>query len=241
MGGINHQPTSNASHKFTVPASEALSNAFAHFMLGNAAIEKAITAEPGCDYAVARQHQDGAVLAFKQAQPQLVIFTHFVAEILHLLQRGDYEPFRAANTLSDPNGFVVALQEVGLLPRSESTDRTAKLLIEGGYVALFQSYLADAEMLGNQLEVLIGNTIATRDGVAGHQGLFWQTVESNSQPWRQAFALVLSRFTSLVTSFQTGALISTETYLRGMGQPGLLTNIDEVTLKTRNVAPAAAV
>lgn len=240
MGGINHQPTSQASHKYTVPASKALSCAFSAFWLGNAAIEDAITAEPECLYAEARQHIQGAVLAFQQAQSQLMIFTSHSAEILHLLKRGDYEPFRATSLLDDPAAFIETLTDAGLLPRSESTDRSASLLIEDGYEKLFESYLADAELLGNQLDVLIGSTTALRDGAAGHQGLFWQTVETNSQPWRQAFALVLSQFTNLVTSFQTGALISTETYLCGMGQPGLLTNVNEVTLKTRNVAPSAA-
>ncbi len=94
----------------------------------------------------------------------------------------------------------------------------------GSYVPVFNGYIEVAQIFDGQFEQLKLLTVDMRDH-EGFQGLFWHSVEANSRPWRQAYALAQVTMISLQTAFLTGALLSTETFLRGTKVKGLLENM----------------
>lgn len=239
MGGMNHQPTSKASAALTVPASEALSEIGKCIFGANIHIERAIGAESvGLSYGAARAQLGLSVVQFDSALMQIDVFDGYVGQILAVLGTGQYEPFEPAASL-DLDSFYYQLVDAGLVPDSAAARGAIETMRNGSYTGMFEAYVASAGQLADQITILRDLTADMRDGQAGLQGLFWHTVETNRQPWRQAFALVLTQFTTLLIAFQTGALISTETFLRGTEAPGLLTNVAAVTSAPQHAAITA--
>jgi hypothetical protein len=229
MGGINHQPTSHVSNALTVPMSEALSQVGIGFLSANVWVEQAIKTEKGMSFGACKAHLGQAVVQLDATLLSLDSFVSYGRQILGVLRVGDYEPFAPATSL-DLDSFLAELIDAGLVPDSAVSRQVVQTLADGGYTALFALYQSRAEGLASQIGVLRELTIGARDGEGGYQGLFWDAVESNRSPWRQAYALALTQFNELLVSFQTGALVSTETFLQGTKAPGLLTNVGEVTL-----------
>ncbi|NGY65332.1 hypothetical protein G7043_41205 [Lentzea sp. NEAU-D13] len=224
MGGQNHAPSNRASQRVTVHTSRALSMAISELMLGNVSIEDAIVAEPECRYGVSRSHLTMAVGHFLQSRLQLEVFISLCRETLSILDRDDYEPFLPTSFIGDVRMFVSNMVAAGLLPDTNATMHAAETLTNDGYSRLFCYYTEQANEVSTYLEQLERLTRSLSDR-EGFQGLFWHSAESNSQPWRQAFTLAFSAMTVLQTAFQTGAMISTETFLRGTGAPGLFSNL----------------
>jgi len=238
MGGINHQPSNKISEGYTVPASEALSQIGIYMLTGNVWIERAIMSAREVSYGASRAHLGGSVVSFSAAVTQVDVFSGYIRQILGVLNAGDYEPFVPTSRL-DLDVFYAQFVEAGLVPDSAAARSEIEALRAGSYTAAFESYLAQAESLSDSLTVLCDLTITMRDGREGYQGLFWHTVETNTKPWRQAFSLALTGYTNLLAAFQTGALVSTETFLLGTEAPGLLSNLHEVST-VRNTVVATA-
>jgi hypothetical protein len=228
MGGKNHQPTKRTSLEITVPMSAALSRMCSHLNLANLAIEECIMTR-GLSFGAGRGHLREATTFMRAARDQTGIFTDLGQEMLGVLGVGQYEPFVPSGVI-DIDAFLEQLFTAQLVPDSAAARGQATLLRDEGYAAAFRAYLEQAAKVGSQLEILETLTVSMRDGAAGFQGLFWEYVERNRKPWRQAYALTSTALTNLDIAFLTGALVSTETYLVSMGTPGLLTNLDEVTL-----------
>lgn len=238
MGGINHQPTTHPSNVLTVPMSRALSEIGKAIFEANIGVEDAIGTESVMAFAAGQAFLDGTVKVLDCALSQIGVFSGYVGKVLEVLGGGQYEPFRPVDSL-DLSAFYAQLVDTGLAPDSAAAREAIETLREGGYTATFESYMTAAALLGEQITVLRDLTADMRDGCVSYQGMFWYMVETNKSPWRQAFALVLTQFTELLMSFQTSALVSTETFLRGADQSGLLTNVGQVTIATRNAASPA--
>ncbi|GEM_PF-2958788 len=238
MGGIDHNPTSNASKKFTVPAERALSQALASFFAGNAVVEDAIMTDEALSYGAGRGHLGLAVTNFEAASGQLGVCSSYVKQLIGVMSVGDYEPFEPTTSL-DLDAFYAELVAAGLVPDAKAARDIIEVLREGSYTAVFRRYLEMIESLQDSLEVLSGLTAEMRDH-EGLQGLFWASVEANRRPFRQAFAFALTKFNEVLTAWHVTALISTETYLKGTKAPGLMSNAGEVAIVERNTVVTTA-
>lgn len=239
MGGVDHQPTTHASKQLTVPMERAVSQAGVHLFAANARIEDVVLSEQTLSYGAGRGLLEAAIAELNGMSAQMGIAQGYARQMLGVLGVGDYEPFHPATSL-DLDAFLLELMAAGLVPDTAAAREAVETLRGGSYVGAFESYVVLSERLIDQIAILHDLTVAMRDGQAGLQGLFWHTVEANRQPWRQAFALVLTQYTTFVTRLQTVALVSTETFLLGTGAPGLLTNVREVTLASPTKAVQAS-
>lgn len=232
MGGINHQPTSQISTEFTVPAAQALTLGMSELMLANAEVENTIMTN-NTNFDIGRQYLQKTCSHLKQCESYLKLVDDYTHKIICTLDRGDYQPFSVNNI--DVDNFVKESVSLGLLPESQLTHEASELMKNKKYRGLFvkvtEQTSESIKLVGNLHEL----TYSMSEDAEGKQGYFWLTVETNQKPWRQLFSQTLTSMTNLLQTWSTSALISTEVHLHGINAPSLTTNSREPG-KSKNIA-----
>lgn len=232
MGGINHQPTSQISNEFTVPAAQALTQGMSELMLANTEIENTIMTT-NTNYDIGRQYLQKTCSHLKQCESYLKLVNDYTYKIIRTLERSDYQPFSISNI--DVDNFIGKSVSLELLPEAQSTHEASELMKNKGYTGLFVRITEQTAASIKLVDDLYELTYSMSEGAEGKQGYFWLTVETNRKPWRQLFSQTLTSMTYLLQTWSASALISTEVHLHGIDAPSLTTNIQELQKTTSHI------
>lgn len=178
-------------------------------------------------YVSGRLQLTGIAVRLNKAIHQLEGFYVDTDQALRALWDNQQEPSDALSAI-DLESLYAELVLSGLVSDSTAAKNAIESLLVGGISQALVSYSSHADELASQIFMVRDLVVAKRDRKGGYQGGLAEIVALNEYPWRQAFALMITRFNGLFTELQTGALVVAEAATLTAGGQSLLSNVSDV-------------